>query len=115
MSPGMLCSFEDAVQSTLLGLGTGRGHPQGVIRAADRASLSHWAEVWRHVVQRRFLTSYLTYPDITPLLPKTQQDIERLLYVLTLERWVNEFTSEMRLRPHWLTIPMSGILRLIKV
>ena len=110
---GMLCSFEDAVQSTLLGLGTGRGHPQGVIRAADRASLAAWAEFWRVAVSHSFLTTYLSTPGIAPLLPQQPADVQQLLSICTLERWVSEFMHELHRRPRWLTIPISSLLRLI--
>ncbi len=110
---GMVCSFEDAVQSTLLGLGTGRGHPQGVIRSADRAALSAWAEFWRHTVTRTFLAAYLNAPGIQPLLPLNPADSERLLQIFTLERWVSEFKHELHRRPRWLSIPINSLLRLI--
>ena len=110
---GMLCSFEDAAQSTLLGLGTGRGHPQGVIRAADRACLSAWAEFWRIAVSRSFLTAYLKFPGIAPLVPRQPADLQRLLNIFTLGRWVGEFTHELHRRPRWLTIPITSLLRLI--
>ncbi|MFN0017651.1 MAG: maltose alpha-D-glucosyltransferase [Pirellulaceae bacterium] len=110
---GMVCSLEDAVQSTLLGLGTGRGHPQGVIRSADRAALSAWAEFWRHTVTRAFLAAYLNAPGIRPLLPLKLADSERLLRIFTLERWASEFKHELHRRPRWLAIPINSLLRLI--
>jgi maltose alpha-D-glucosyltransferase/alpha-amylase len=110
---GILGSFEDAAQSTLLGLGTGRGHPQGLIRDADRTSLAAWAEFWRFFVARSFLTSYVAHPGIAPLLPTDPADLQNLLRILTLQRWIDEFTHELHRRPRWLAVPLNGLIRLI--
>jgi maltose alpha-D-glucosyltransferase/alpha-amylase len=112
---GMLRSFDYAAQSTLLGLGTGRGQPPGVIRYEDRAALIPWSDFWRLAVCHRFLAAYLAEPAMASLLPQQRADLRRLLDIFMLERLVTELTHELRHRPRWLTIPLHGLLRVLNL
>lgn len=112
---GMLCSFEYAVQSTLLGIGTGRGQPPGVRRVLDRSSLEPWAEYWRSAVSRRFLQSYVSTPAIHDVLPAKQADLQDLLNIFNLERVVTQLSHELRNRSAWRMVPLASLQRLLDV
>jgi len=112
---GMLRSFDYAARSTLLGLGTRRGRPQGVIRATDLATLAPWAEFWRSAVTHAFLKAYVSVPGVAELLPSQPEDLERLLNIYTFERMVTEVMDELRHRVRWLPIPLHGLARLLRL
>jgi maltose alpha-D-glucosyltransferase/alpha-amylase len=110
---GLLRSFDYATHAVVLGLGTGRGHPQGVIRPSDRAAAAPWAVFFRQCVCRRFLQAYLSSPGIHKLLPSDPLNLKCLLDLFIQERLVHETTHELRYRVDWLRIPLLGLIELV--
>ena len=67
---------------------------------------------WEEHARAEFLAGYLETVDPT-LLPSGQAGLERLLTVYELEKAVYELRYEVDNRPEWVTIPVTGIQRLI--
>jgi maltokinase len=84
--------------------------------AATAAELTRDAEVphdWEERARARFLESYLETVDPT-LLPPGDAAVDRLLAVFELEKAVYELRYELDNRPDWVSIPVSGIRRLLE-
>ena len=67
---------------------------------------------WEEQARDEFLGGYLETVD-PELIPAGQAGLERLLAVFELEKAVYELRYEIDNRPEWVTIPVSGIQRLI--
>ena len=67
---------------------------------------------WEEQARAEFLGGYLETVDPT-LMPSGQAGLERLLAVYELEKAVYELRYELDNRPEWVTIPVTGIQRLI--
>ena len=46
-----------------------------------------------------------------PLVPRTREDLSRLLGVLVLEKNMYELGYELNNRPEWVRVPLASILR----
>ena len=106
----MLASFASAAISTLYGLSTGRGRPQGIIRAEDRQRLGLWGRQWFNWVAGSFVPAYASTVAGMPFLPANSADQRLLITSLLLDKWMNELEGELRERPQWSRIPLRGIL-----
>ncbi len=106
----MLASFACAAISTLYGLSTGRGRPQGIIRAEDRQRLGLWGRQWFNWVAGSFVPAYASTVAGIPILPPSPADQRLLITCLLLDKWMNELEGELRERPNWARIPLRGIL-----
>jgi maltokinase len=69
-------------------------------------------EDWEERARATFLDGYRERVDGT-LLPPGQQAIDQLLAVFELEKAVYELRYELNNRPHWVGIPVAGIVRLL--
>ncbi|QDU30124.1 Trehalose synthase/amylase TreS [Anatilimnocola aggregata] len=107
---GMLSSFASAAISTLYGLSTGRGRPQGTIRDEDRQRLGLWGRLWFNWVAGTFVPSYASTVAGVPILPTSEADRKLLLTSLMLDKWLSELELELQQRPDWTRIPLRGIL-----
>jgi maltose alpha-D-glucosyltransferase/alpha-amylase len=107
---GMLSSFATAAVSTLYGLSSGRGRPQGSIRSEDRQRLGIWARLWFNWVAGTFVPSYASTVSGLAILPPGEADQKLLLTGLMLDKWMNELELELHQRPEWARIPLRGIL-----
>ena len=84
--------------------------------AATAAELTRDADVpedWEERARERFLESYLETVD-PALMPAGDAAIERLLAVFELEKAVYELRYELNNRPHWVQIPVAGIVRMLE-
>ncbi|HLY93216.1 MAG TPA: phosphotransferase [Gaiellaceae bacterium] len=68
---------------------------------------------WEEQAREEFLDGYLQTVD-SALIPSGQAGLERLLAVYELEKAVYELRYEVDNRPDWVTIPVTGIQRLIE-
>jgi maltose alpha-D-glucosyltransferase/alpha-amylase len=107
---GMLSSFATGAISTLYGLSTGRGRPQGNIREEDRQRLGLWGRQWFRWVAGSFIPAYTATVAGVPFLPANVDDQRILLTSLLLEKWMTELEWELQDRPDWVRIPLRGIL-----
>jgi maltose alpha-D-glucosyltransferase/alpha-amylase len=106
----MLASFASAAISTLYGLSTGRGRPQGIIRPEDRQRLGLWGRQWFNWVAASFIPAYAATVAGVPFLPANPADQRILLICLLLDKWMTDLEGELRDRPLWSRIPLRGIL-----
>lgn len=106
----MLASFAGAAISTLYGLSTGRGRPQGTIRPEDRQRLGLWGRQWFNWVAASFVPAYASTVAGMAILPANPQDQRLLITSLLLDKWMNDLEGELRERPNWSRIPLRGIL-----
>lgn len=105
---GMLRSFHYAAFAALLD----REHR--LVRPEDIGWLEPWARYWYGCVGATFLRAYLECAGGAPFLPETRAEFELLLDVFRLEKAIYELGYELNNRPHWLMIPMQGILQLVE-
>jgi len=61
-----------------------------------------------------FLKAYRATMDQAQLLPRGQEEFQMLLDVFLLEKAIYEVGYEMAHRPHWLSIPLAGVLGLLE-
>jgi maltose alpha-D-glucosyltransferase/alpha-amylase len=101
----MLRSFHYAAASALQG---------GRQRAEDIPALEHWAAAWIDWVSREYVASYLERAGHTSLVPRSKDDTARLLDFYLLEKCIYEISYELDNRPHWLHIPLRGLLAMLQ-
>jgi maltokinase len=70
-------------------------------------------DAWEERARSEFLSGYFDAVD-PALLPAGQVAIDRLLAVFELEKAVYELRYELDNRPDWVSIPVSGIRRLLE-
>ncbi len=106
---GMLRSFQYASGAVLF------GQVAGVTpRAESAGALAQWADFWNLWVGAAFLRGYLRTSRGAPFLPATVQEFRTLLDVYIMDKALYEVSYELRFRPAWVRIPLSGILQLIR-
>jgi maltose alpha-D-glucosyltransferase/alpha-amylase len=103
---GMLRSFDYAAHTLLYEAGAAK-----VIRQEDMPILAPWARFWQLWASSSFLRAYLQQIGDGPLVPRTREDLARLLGVLVLEKNVYELGYELNNRPEWVRVPLASILR----
>ena len=100
---GMLRSFQYAAYFALPAEGSA---------ADERRTLETeaWAEYWNASVGRAFLSSYLAVAGGQAFVPDDTRERRLLLDVFVLEKALYEVAYELNNRPHWVRIPLRGIL-----
>ncbi len=106
---GMLRSLYYAPYATLL-----RQQPLWHAEAAD-ASLDSWIRFWCGWVIVAFLKSYLKIAERASFWPGTQSEFHVLLDAHLLEKAVYEIGYELNNRPHWVRIPIRGVLEILEM
>jgi maltose alpha-D-glucosyltransferase/alpha-amylase len=77
------------------------------------ASLEPWIRFWYGWVSVAFLKSYLTIAERASFWPGTQSEFCVLLDAHLLEKAVYEIGYELNNRPHWVGIPIRGVLEIL--
>jgi len=88
---------------------------RGIVDEASRsdAPLLGWAEYWVFCAQASLLRGFLG--SITePLIPDQTAGVHRLLEAWTLQKAAYEIGYELNNRPHWLDIPLRGMLAILE-
>ncbi|HEX6276206.1 MAG TPA: alpha-glucosidase C-terminal domain-containing protein, partial [Polyangiaceae bacterium] len=104
----MLRSFHYAALGVLTGELRGSR-----IREEDRAALEPWGEfhyAWSAVA---FLRSYFAEMGSSSLLPASRPEIALLLDVHLIEKALSELSYELDTRPHWVELPLRGLLGIL--
>jgi maltose alpha-D-glucosyltransferase/alpha-amylase len=101
---GMLRSFSYAAYAALFTF--------SLNAADDYALLAPWADAWQHWMGKAFLTSYRSTAG-TDLGVQDSWEFDRLLGAFVLEKALYELRYELNNRPHWLGIPLVGILGIL--
>ncbi|MGE5547769.1 MAG: maltose alpha-D-glucosyltransferase [Solirubrobacterales bacterium] len=103
---GMLRSFDYAVWSELMRLGSGR--------PAGPAQLEGLARGWRDRVARAFLSSYVGAMQEGGGLHADHPEAKRLLDLFLIEKACYEVAYEASHRPAWLPIPLRGLMAMLE-
>jgi maltose alpha-D-glucosyltransferase/alpha-amylase len=106
---GMLRSFHYAPYAAIFGRA-----PGVVIRAEDRPLLEMASRFWYRCVGANYLRVYLAISAGAAHLPSTREELRILLDAYTLEKALYEITYELNNRPEWVTIPLHGVLELLR-
>ncbi|MFO1019456.1 MAG: maltose alpha-D-glucosyltransferase [Planctomycetales bacterium] len=109
----MTISFDYAARVAACGLGTRRGRARGNIRSEDQAVIDQWSRDWTLRVAGEFASVYLKHPGIGPLVPHNERSRDELLQAFLLERSLDNIRHDLRVRPHWLHVPFSGLIDLV--
>ena len=67
---------------------------------------------WEAIARAEFLDGYQSHVD--PSLVPSGPSMEKLLQVFELEKAVYELRYELTHRPHWVKIPVAGIVRMLE-
>ncbi|HEY5513443.1 MAG TPA: putative maltokinase, partial [Geomonas sp.] len=103
---GMMRSFSYAAYAVLM--------QRSQMRAEDIPFLEPWAETWSRYNAGVFLASYQKIVAGSGLLPKEPEDVETMLQTFLLDKAIYELGYELNNRPGWVSIPLRGILGLLK-
>jgi maltose alpha-D-glucosyltransferase/alpha-amylase len=102
---GMLRSFNYAAIAKLRG---------GELRPEDVPYLTRWARYWNLWVSVAFLQSHLEAAGPAGFLPQSKEELRILLDAHLLEKAVYELGYELNNRPDWVSVPISGILEMLR-
>jgi maltose alpha-D-glucosyltransferase/alpha-amylase len=83
------------------------------VRDEDRALLEPWAEFHYQWSAAAFLRAYLAEMGSSALLPATKAELAMLLDVHLLEKALSELSYELDTRPHWVELPLRGLLDIL--
>ena len=106
---GMLCSFHYAADMAL----TRQIHP-GRLAPDERRTLAVWADCWRLWVSVAFLKGCLDTLGRSPLLPRTDAELQALLEVYLLHRLVDELGNHLAAEISLVRPACEGILQLLQ-
>ena len=102
---GMLRSFHYAAYAAFF---YAMDRPDQSPRAAD---LEAWARYWHLWVSVAYLHSYLQVVAGAPFIPADFKELKALLDSYLLSKAVYELGYELNNRPHWVAIPLQGIVQ----
>jgi predicted trehalose synthase len=80
----------------------------------DTDALRPWAEEWEKLARDAFLSGYLRTAHEGHFLPADRDVLMTMLDFFELEKAIYEVGYERGHRPHWISIPLSGISRIIE-
>ena len=83
-------------------------------RPQDRDTLEPYAQKWRTQTSQAFLQGYEEAVAGCDVYPEDGDTGRALIHFFTLEKVLYEITYELGSRPAWVTIPMQGLLDLMK-
>jgi maltose alpha-D-glucosyltransferase/alpha-amylase len=106
---GMLRSFHYAASAAVF-----KQMALGVVSPERFPVIERWASLWHSWVGAAFLRSYLQVAGQVPILPPAEDELKVLLNAFLLEKAVYEVGYELNNRPHWVGIPLRGILQLME-
>ena len=104
---GMLRSFAYAAQAAARALPTN-------FNAAERQAALTLLERWRAKASDAFVADYFSAMEGVSSIPPERADAERLLRFFLLEKALYEVSYEMANRPDWVSIPLRGVLDLMR-
>ncbi len=102
---GMLRSFDYAIWSTI--------HRRSEV-SHDPDRMMAGIEGWRQATQGTFLQTYRDTIAGAPVYPQDKAFEAALLDLFLIQKAAYEVDYELRMRPHWVDIPLRGLLGLIE-
>ena len=103
---GMMRSFYYAAYAVLM--------QRSQMREEDIPFLRPWAEAWYRYNAGIFLASYQKRVAGSGLIPKDPDETEIMLQTYMLDKAMYELGYELNNRPDWVSLPLKGILGLLK-
>lgn len=79
-------------------------------RSEDLPRLEPWAQFWKDCVGATFLGEYVAVTDGASYMPKDMEQFQSLIRYFLLDRAMYELRHELKYRPHWVQIPLRGVL-----
>ncbi|MDB9317586.1 MULTISPECIES: maltose alpha-D-glucosyltransferase [Cyanophyceae] len=104
----MLVSFNYAVTQALR-----YEMETGMIRPENLPLMEQWAQFWYTWVSAAFCNSYLETAGENEFLPRTQGELQLLLFAYLLEKAIEALEDELNHRPDYVDIPLQLILQLL--
>ncbi|HVS01242.1 MAG TPA: maltose alpha-D-glucosyltransferase [Thermoanaerobaculia bacterium] len=105
---GMVRSFDYAAHAALA-----QSRERGQARDEQLPLLEQWARYWYRWNAGTYLGGYLERAGEAIFLPRDVESLGLLLDVFLLEKALYELAYELNNRPHWVEIPLRGILTLL--
>jgi maltose alpha-D-glucosyltransferase / alpha-amylase len=102
---GMLRSFNYAIRSALMDLGSER--------TDQLERLEPWVRLWEERTRRAFLEGYREGVGGAVFYPEDEKHARALIGLFTLEKTLYEIRYELDNRPDWVGIPIKGTLDLL--
>lgn len=103
---GMLRSFHYAAYAAYFHMINGPD-----CSAQTMVDLEAWARCWHLWVSVAYLQTYLEVADGAPFIPAERGELKALLDAYLLSKAVYELGYELNNRPHWVAIPLQGIVQ----
>ncbi|MDP1906158.1 MAG: maltose alpha-D-glucosyltransferase [Pseudomonadota bacterium] len=103
---GMLRSFDYAAAAAGC-------RPQGESQAAC-AVIAQLIESWRREVKTAFLEGWRAGIGGCAVCPRDPEQADALIRLFVLEKALYELRYELENRPHWLAIPLKGVMELME-
>ena len=76
---------------------------------------SRWGAWWSHTVAIRYVQTYLTAMEESPLLPDDPAAVDALVNAYTLARALRELQWELDVRPDWVPVALAGVRRMLDI
>jgi maltokinase len=93
--------------------GSGPPHGPGGVGGAEDGALPEAVAAWRDEARRRFLDGYFAEAAGGGFLPEQEQVVAAQLALFELDKAVYELGYELANRPHWIAVPIGGMLRVL--
>ena len=110
---GMVRSFHYAAYTALLGRDKEQG-AHSAVRPEDFAELEAWCQYWYQWVSATFVRSYRETAGRAEFMPESEAEFKTMLEAFILSKAVYELGYELGHRPDWVTVPLMGILEILK-
>ena len=111
---GMVRSFHYAAYTALLGRGTEQTGGQAAVRPEDYGQLEAWCRYWYRGVAATYIRAYRETAGKAAFLPDADAEFKTLVEAFILSKAVYELGYELGHRPDWVSIPLLGILDILK-
>jgi maltose alpha-D-glucosyltransferase/alpha-amylase len=105
---GMIRSLHYVSQAAILG-----DSPNVLADRAAPYTAHEWADFWYAWSSATYLQAYLQATGGAQFLPADRQQLQTLLESYLLEKALYELRYELNNRPHWVRIPLEGVLHLL--
>ncbi len=111
---GMIRSFHYAAYTALLGRSVDHVGGHVPTRPEDTEKLEAWIRYWYWWVALTFVRSYRETAGHAEFLPDTEAEFKVMIEAFVLSKAVYELGYELGHRPDWVSVPLLGILDILR-
>ena len=111
---GMVRSLHYAAYTALLGRTAEHAGAHPAVRPEDFPRLEGWVRFWYQWSAATYIRAYRETAGKAAYLPHNESEFKTLLEAFVLSKAIYELRYELGHRPDWVTVPMIGILELMK-